>query len=467
MTPCSKNSANAPRSEAARDRVDRGALFGRRGERRSGARRERGRRAGSLGRFAQRAFADGARDQRVRVSREPRVGPAHAAALRHQPHQLRDPRAADGGAGRFEDALLCVVHARAAQVPRAHERAAAHQRLHGAQERPAIAGAARLRIAQQPLESESVAEILPDQTHEPLRDGRETPGGRGFADDLEAVDGARQRPGEHDRAERLIERGAVAVRDPTREMQAGRVERRRARDATAERTQPLRVDGQQHRFAHRVRIDLAAAERHANDVADVHVEVRRHEVGQGLVERCRAQPRQDVDDARIGHRRRAGRAVSRAPGARSISFRTARTVRGGTVMPYSTSPSARGRTKRNAPSRAFLSTPIAAISASDVDDGRDDRQPQQREQREHAQVLLRREPPGAQRQQARRAQADRDRVAVRDAIAADALDCVGERVAQVQASRARPVRAGRRATIIALTRTESATIVSHGQRRSA
>ena len=50
--------------------------------------------------------------------------------------------------------------------------AAAYQRLHVAQQRTAIAGAARVGMAQQRFEGESVAKFVPDQTHQARRHRR-------------------------------------------------------------------------------------------------------------------------------------------------------------------------------------------------------------------------------------------------------------------------------------------------------
>ena len=133
------------------------------------------------------------------------------------------------------------------------------------------------------------------------------------------------------------------------------------------------------------RPDLAAAERNAHDVTDRRSKVA-GVVGQRQIETRRANRRQRVNGARYRRTAVRGAAQPRQHAAhRALGHST----------PYSTSPIARGSTKRICPFRLLL---IAAHRGEDRsgDGARAQRHAEQRQQRQHAQMFVFAESPGAQ-----------------------------------------------------------------------
>ena len=139
--------------------------------------------------------------------------------------------------------------------------------------------------------------------------------------------------------------------DPLRERQSGRIERGNFARAGEDRAN-VRRRLSQARSGYDESVQLARTERHAHDVADAELETRRNAIRQRSLERGRALLHDHLDE--VGQRNSA------SPGLIRARASTARTVRAGTTIPYSTSPRARGKTKRNVPLRDFLSEAMAA-----------------------------------------------------------------------------------------------------------
>jgi hypothetical protein len=117
--------------------------------------------------FDQRARSDRAPDHRVGESGQQRIGAPHFA----QRGNVRDERfgllAADRRVAGPEDALRRRADGRFGHRSAALERAGPHERTDRAHERLAVAGAARLGVAQQRFGRHAVAQVTPQQPNQP------------------------------------------------------------------------------------------------------------------------------------------------------------------------------------------------------------------------------------------------------------------------------------------------------------
>ncbi len=303
--------------------------------------------------LAQRARTDRARDHGVAETGEQRVGASDLAVHAHERDQRLGLLSRDRAVAERERADAILERARLDELTLPQQRAGPYERAHVRQQRAPIAGAPRFRMAQQLFEREAVRNSSQISRISRSRYRRKAPWVRPCAEH-ERVAHARYGVRQHDRAQRFAQRAEIVLGDELGEVQAGFVERPRDVEPFAHRLERVR---RLDRFADRrddERDCVAAPQRNAHDVADRQVQ-RAGVVGQRQIEARRADRRQRVNDA---HQR-----PPLVPGGFCSLCTAARTLAGAHATPYSTSPMARGRTKRRRPARVFLSWRIAASTA--------------------------------------------------------------------------------------------------------
>src|ERR1700693_1229044 len=241
------------------------------------------------------AGATCARYDRLRKAREQRIAAAQRPFVAHAGDERFDARSAYRRARRLENFFRRLGDARADELWTPRERAAAHERSQRAQQRPPISRAARLRVAQQHVKPETLAEILGDQPQQPRRHRRKAFRVQ-LPDRNEPIDDARDAGGVHDRSERLGEGAAVVLGDPLGEHKPSFVERSCRVDASGNRSKSIARDVA--RPADDETVEFFRSERDAHDVADLNLDTLRNEIRQRMLDARDALLHQYLDGAR-------------------------------------------------------------------------------------------------------------------------------------------------------------------------